>query len=86
MKRIAVLSIIIESADDENILKINNILHEYKDYILGRMGIPDKIHDVNIISISLCAPLDILNGMTGKLGKIKDVSAKILISNKEFAD
>ena len=86
MKRIAVLSIIIESADDENILKINNILHEYKDYILGRMGIPDKIHDVNIISISLCAQLDILNGMTGKLGKIKDVSAKILISNKEFAD
>lgn len=86
MKRIAVLSIIIESADDESIVKINNVLHEYKDYILGRMGIPDKTHDVNIISVSLCATLEILNGMTGKLGKIKDVSAKILISNKEFTD
>ena len=86
MKRIAILSIIIESATDENILKINNIFNEYKDYILGRMGIPDKIHNVNIISVSLCAKLDILNGMTGKLGKIKDVSAKILISNKEFKD
>lgn len=86
MKRIAILSIIIEYADDENILMINNILHEYKDYILGRMGIPDKMHDVNIISVSLCAPLEILNGVTGKLGKIKDVSAKILISSKEFTD
>lgn len=84
MKRIANLSIIIENANDENIAKINSILHEYSEYILGRMGVPDKTHDVNIISIALCAGLDILNGLTGKLGKIKDVSAKILISNKEY--
>lgn len=84
MKRIANLSIIIEDANDENIIKINSLLHEYSEYILGRMGVPDKVHNVNIISIALCASLDILNGLTGKLGKIENVNAKILISNKEY--
>ena len=84
MKRIANLSIIVEEADDDNITKINNILHAYSEHILGRMGVPDKVHDVNIISIALCASLDDLNSITGKLGKIKNVNAKVLISNKEY--
>lgn len=86
MKRIANLSIIVEESSDDNITKINAILHEYSDFILGRMGVPDKVHNVNIISIALCASLDILNSLTGKLGKIDSVSAKLLISNKEYND
>lgn len=86
MKRIANLSIIVEVSNDENITKINAILHEYSEYILGRIGIPDKTHNVNIISIALCASLDILNSLTGKLGKIESVSAKLLVSNKEYSD
>jgi putative iron-only hydrogenase system regulator len=86
MKRIANLSIIVEESNDENITKINAILHEYSEYILGRIGIPDKTHNVNIISIALCASLDILNSLTGKLGKIESVSAKLLVSNKEYSD
>ena len=86
MKRIANLSIIVEESNDENITKINAILHEFSDCILGRMGVPDKVHNVNIISIALCASLDILNSLTGKLGKIDYVNAKLLISNKEYSD
>ena len=84
MKRIAILSIIIENATDESIAKLNNVLHEYKDIIIGRMGVPDKTHGVNIISIALCDTLDVLNSVTGKIGNINNVSAKILISSKEY--
>ena len=84
MKRIANLSIIVEDSNDDNISKINAILHECSEHILGRMGIPDKIHNVNIISLALCANIDTLNSITGRLGKINGVSAKILISNKEY--
>ena len=84
MKRIAVLSIIIEKVTDENVTKINEILHEFRDYILGRMGLPDKVHDVNIISVSLFAEMDVLNAITGKLGNVNGVNAKILTSNKEY--
>ena len=84
MNRIAILSIVVDKATDENVSKINGILHEYREYVIGRMGVPDKRHSVNIISVALSAPLDTLNGLTGKLGKIDDVSAKILISSKEY--
>ena len=76
MKRIANLSIIVEDSNDDNITRINAVLHEYSEHILGRLGIPDKLHNVNIISVALCASLDILNSLTGKLGKIYGVSAK----------
>ncbi|MBR1453293.1 MAG: iron-only hydrogenase system regulator [Lachnospiraceae bacterium] len=84
MKKIAVLSIIIEKATDENVLKINEILHEFREYVLGRMGLPDKVHGVNLISVSLFATMDTLNAITGKLGNVSSVSAKILVSNKDY--
>lgn len=84
MKRIAVLSIIIEKADDENVLAVNNILHQFAEFSLGRMGIPDKEHGLNIISVVLCADQDTLNNLSGKLGNIKNVTAKLLFSNNEF--
>ena len=78
--RIAVIGIIIE--DTDNVLKMNEILHEYSDFIIGRMGIPYREENINIISIVLNAPNDKINSLTGKLGMLEGVSAKALYANK----
>ena len=57
--RIAVIGIIIENTD--NVLKVNEVLHEYSDFIIGRMGIPYREENINIISIVLNAPNDKIN-------------------------
>ncbi|WP_281817715.1 TM1266 family iron-only hydrogenase system putative regulator [Brachyspira pilosicoli] len=80
--RIAVIGIIIENTD--NVLKVNEILHEYSDFIIGRMGIPYREENINIISIVLNAPNDKINSLTGKLGMLEGVSAKALYANKKI--
>ena len=84
MNRIATISIIVEQFEDENIKQINELLHEYQDVILGRMGLPDRTHNVNIISVALCADENIINALTGKLGKINGITAKTLYSKNSF--
>ena len=84
MNRIATISIIVEQIEDENIKQINELLHEYQDVILGRMGVPDRTHNVNIISVALCADENIINALTGKLGKINGIIAKTLYSKNSF--
>ena len=78
--RIAVIGIIIE--DTNNVSKVNEILHEYSDFIIGRMGIPYREENINIISIVLNAPNDKINSLTGKPGMLEGVSAKALYANK----
>ena len=78
--RIAVIGIIIEN---KNIVsKVNEILHENGDFIIGRMGIPYREKNINIISVVFYAPSDKINSLTGKLGMLEGVSAKALYSNK----
>ena len=79
--RIAVIGIIIENTD--NVLRVNEVLHEYSDFIIGRMGIPYREENINIISIVLNAPNDKINSLTGKLGMLEGVSAKALYANKK---
>ncbi|WPC37708.1 iron-only hydrogenase system regulator [Brachyspira hyodysenteriae] len=79
--RIAVVGIIVE--ETENVSKVNEILHDYSDFIIGRMGIPYREENINIISIVLNAPNDKINSLTGKLGMLKGVSAKALYANKK---
>ncbi len=74
MTRVAVISIIIE--DISSIEEVNRILFDYRDYVIGRMGIPYKTKNINIISIAVDAPEDAINTLTGKIGKLKGVSAK----------
>ena len=77
--RIAVIGIIVEN---KNIVsKVNEILHENGDFIIGRMGIPYREKNINIISIVLNAPSDKINSLTGKLGMLEGVSARALYSN-----
>ena len=77
--RVAVISVIVENTD--SIEKLNHILSEYRDYIIGRMGIPYREKNVNLISIALDAPEDMINALTGKLGKLDGVGAKTNYSN-----
>ena len=76
--RVAVISIIVENP--EAIVTLNDLLHEAGNYIIGRMGIPYREKGINIISIAIDAPQDIINTLAGKLGKVEGISAKTTYS------
>lgn len=79
--RVAVISIIIE--DYEKAEVVNQILHENGDYIIGRMGIPYREKNINIISVAVDAPMNVINNISGKIGKLSGVSAKTAYSNSK---
>lgn len=76
--RAAVIGIIVENFESVGLL--NSVLHEYADYIIGRMGIPYREKNISIISIAIDAPQDVINALSGKIGRIKGVSAKTAYS------
>ena len=73
--RIALVGIIIENK--EAIPKLNEIIHNYEEYIVGRMGIPYREKGISIISIIIDATNDIINSLSGKLGMINGINVKI---------
>lgn len=76
--RVAVISIIVENA--ESVARLNELLHEYGEYIIGRMGIPYRAKVINIISVAIDAPQDKINSLTGLIGKLDGISAKAAYS------
>ena len=78
MNRTALVGIMIEDTECAN--QINEILHRYNQYIIGRMGIPHVKHKLSIISVALEAPNDVISALSGKLGRLKGVSAKTIYS------
>lgn len=77
--RVAVMAIIVEESGA--VEKLNSILHDYGNYIIGRMGIPYRERGINIISIALDAPQDSISSLAGKLGNISGLSVKTAYSN-----
>ena len=77
--RAAVIGIIVE--DMTSVGQLNSVLHDYVDYIIGRMGIPYREKNISIISIAIDAPQDVINALSGKIGRIKGISAKTAYSN-----
>ena len=77
--RVAVISIIVEKNEASE--KINSALHDAGEYIIGRMGIPYRKRNVNIISVALDAPQDVISSLSGKLGNIDGVSVKTAYSS-----
>lgn len=76
--RVALMSIIVEdSASSE---ELNSILHEYGEFIIGRMGIPYRKRNINIISIAIDAPQDTISALSGKIGRLPKVSVKTAYS------
>ena len=77
--RVAVMSIIVENQD--SVEQLNGLLHDYGEYIIGRMGIPYRQKKINILSIALDAPQDTISALAGKLGNLKGVSVKTAYSH-----
>ena len=77
--RVAVMSIIVENA--ETVDALNALLHDYSDFIIGRMGIPYRQKGINIISIALDAPQDTLSALAGKIGNLDGISVKTALAN-----
>ena len=76
--RIAVMSIIVENGD--MVQPLNALLHEYGEYIIGRMGVPHRERGVSIISVAMDAPADVISALSGKLGNIPGVTSKTITS------
>ena len=76
--RVAIIGIIVENPD--SVEELNSILHSYGNYIISRMGFPYRQKNINIISIAIDAPVDIINALTGKIGKLDGISTKTAFS------
>ena len=76
--RIAVVGIVVE--EEESAEALNEILHEYREYIIGRMGIPYREKKVNIISIAIDAPQDVISALSGKIGNLPGIQSKTVYS------
>ncbi len=78
--RVATIAMIIEN--DENIAQVNELLHQYNKYIIGRMGIPYRERGLNIINVVLDAPNDAISALSGKLGRLNGVTSKAVYSKQ----
>lgn len=83
-KRIAVIGIIVENK--QSVEKLNSLLHEYGDIIIGRMGLPYRERNLSIVSIAVDASQNIISELSGKIGKVEGISVKTAYSNKIFND
>lgn len=72
--RVAVLAVIVN--EHSSVTALNELLHQYGEYIIGRIGVPYRKRGVNIISVALDAPSDIISALSGKLGRLDGVTAK----------
>ena len=82
--RVAVIGIIVENPEATS--RLNEILHEYGNHIIGRMGIPYRQRGISVISIAVDAPQDVISALSGKLGRLEGVTAKAAYSNYIFHD
>lgn len=82
--RVAVMSIIVENYN--SVEKINSILHEYGEFIVGRMGLPYRRRGISIISVALDAPQNTISALSGKIGGLDGVSVKTAYSGVVYDD
>ena len=76
-ERVAIIGIIVE---EQSVVRLNAILHEYGRYIVGRMGIPYHKRGINIISVAVDAPVDVISALSGRIGALPGISAKTAYS------
>ena len=79
--RVALIGIIVE--EKESVAALNEILHTYSQYIIGRMGLPYSKRDISVISVAVDAPTDIISSITGKIGMLSGVTAKSLMAKMD---
>ena len=76
--RVSLIGIVVE--DMNSVMELNNILHEYSPYIIGRMGLPYREKNISIISVAVDAPQDVISALSGKLGMLAGISTKTVYS------
>ena len=79
--RVAVISIIV--TNPAAVEQLNKILHDYADYIIGRMGIPYKTKNMNIICVAIDAPQDAISALSGKLGRLEGITVKTALAKAQ---
>ena len=77
--RVAVMGIVVENTD--SVERLNTLLHEFGSYIIGRMGIPYRARNINIVSIAIDASQDVISALSGKIGNLDGISVKTSYSN-----
>ena len=77
-RRIAILGIIVENTD--SVERVNELLHEYREFIVGRMGMPYRERGISVISVVRDADTNTVSALSGKLGMTPGVSAKAVYS------
>jgi len=77
--RVAVMAIIVSCSD--SVESLNTLLHEYRNYIIGRMGIPYREKNINVMSVAIDAPQDVISTLSGKIGKLSGITVKTAYSN-----
>ena len=77
--RIALIGVLLETR--ESVDKLNHLLSDYGEYVIGRMGLPYKEKGIHIISIAIDAPQDVINALSGKIGRLDGIGAKTVYSN-----
>ena len=82
--RVAVMSIIVENPNA--VERLNGYLHEYGEYIIGRMGIPYRKRKISIISVALDAPQNTISSLAGKIGSLSGVSVKTAYSGNIYQE
>lgn len=76
--RTALIGIIVEN--EASVERLNALLHDYRKYIIGRMGVPHPQKEMSIISIALEAEQNIISALSGKLGALEGISTKTIYS------
>lgn len=66
----------------ERAVEINNLLHNFGDYIIGRMGLPYRKRGVFVICVVMDAPGNVISSLSGKLGMLRGVTVKTLVSKQ----
>ena len=79
--RVALISIIL--TDYESVERLNELLHDHADHIIGRMGVPYHARHINIISIAIDAPQDVISALSGKIGRLHGVTVKTVYAALE---
>lgn len=76
--RVALIGIVVENP--QAVPMMNEILHEYARYVIGRMGVPYEKRGVSIISVAVDAPADVISALSGKIGRLEGISTKTIYS------
>ena len=79
--RVAVVAIIVR--ENTAVAALNELLHQYGVYIIGRMGVPYHRRGVNIISVAVDAPVDVISALSGKIGRLAGITAKTVYAPEE---